>query len=549
MTSQTKSCQVCKQSFMIEPEDFHFYEQIKVPPPTECPDCRQRRRYAWRNEKTLYRRKCDLCQKDIVSVYSSNKPFKIYCPTCWWSDKWDAMSFARAYDPDRPFLDQFRELQLQVPRIALLSKNSVNSDYTNHTSDSKNCYYSFCCFDNEEVYYSSSALSSKDSVDCSYYLREGAEKSYECIDGSRTYACQFGILLENCSECAYCFDCKGCSNCFMSSNLRNKQYYFENQPCNKEDYQRKITELNLGSYAVRRAQYLKFQVMIEAAVQRFVVSEKSENSTGGVFYNCKNSQNCFDSFDLEDCRYLYATVQMKNCEDLYHAGYGGSEHCYECHAITRSYNVKFSHLCYDNSDLTYCDSCHNSENLFGCAGIRHGKYAILNQKYSPEEYAKLADQIIQSLKMTGEWGEFFPPKFSPFGYNEARGDFYMPMKKEEALALGFNWEDDVTWTTGKETLRTDQVPDDIKDVEDDILKQVLACTKCGRNYSLIRQELEFYRRESIPVPRECFVCRDNRRASLRQPRKLWDGTCLKCQASFKTTHDPAKKERVYCEKC
>jgi len=38
--SETKICQDCRQSFTIEPDDFSFYETIKVPPPTRFPVCR-----------------------------------------------------------------------------------------------------------------------------------------------------------------------------------------------------------------------------------------------------------------------------------------------------------------------------------------------------------------------------------------------------------------------------------------------------------------------------------------------------------------------------
>ena len=31
---ETKSCQNCKNDFIIEPDDFAFYDKIKVPPPT-----------------------------------------------------------------------------------------------------------------------------------------------------------------------------------------------------------------------------------------------------------------------------------------------------------------------------------------------------------------------------------------------------------------------------------------------------------------------------------------------------------------------------------
>src|ERR1044072_985042 len=74
MPSEIRTCQSCKSAFAIAPEDFDFYKKIDVPPPTWCPECRMRRRYAWRNDRNLYRRTCDLCQKSIVTMYSPNKP-------------------------------------------------------------------------------------------------------------------------------------------------------------------------------------------------------------------------------------------------------------------------------------------------------------------------------------------------------------------------------------------------------------------------------------------------------------------------------------------
>lgn len=114
--TQSKTCVNCKKDFTIEAEDFGFYEKIKVPPPTLCPECRQQRRYAWRNERNLYRRNCDLCQKSMVTIYSPNKPFKVYCTECWWGDGWDPASYGRDFDFNRPFFEQFGELQHEVPR-------------------------------------------------------------------------------------------------------------------------------------------------------------------------------------------------------------------------------------------------------------------------------------------------------------------------------------------------------------------------------------------------------------------------------------------------
>src|SRR3989344_3830874 len=180
MKSETKNCKNCQKSFTIEEEDFNFYEKIKVPPPTWCPECRQQRRYAWRNERTLYRRNCDLCKKSTVTIYSPNKPYKVYCNECWWGDGWDTTSYSRDFDFSRPFFEQFHELQLKVPRMALLNKNSVNSEYTNHSGDNKNCYLSTSIVNSENIFYSTNTYGvAKDCMD-TYHMEVTNELLYQC---------------------------------------------------------------------------------------------------------------------------------------------------------------------------------------------------------------------------------------------------------------------------------------------------------------------------------------------------------------------------------
>src|SRR3989338_3525816 len=218
-----KQCTNCHGEFKIDDDDLYFYKKIAVPYPTHCPDCRAQRRYAWRNDRNLYRQKCGLCEKSVVTMYSPNKPFKVYCNTCWWSDKWDPSKYGQDYDESKSFFEQFKELQLKVPRLALLGKNSVNSEYTNHSSDNKNCFMvssgMFC----EDVMYSDFIFHSRDSSDC-HMVYAKAERCYQCINVDNSYQCQFCILVNNSSNCYYCYDLRGCTDCFMSVNLRNKNY-------------------------------------------------------------------------------------------------------------------------------------------------------------------------------------------------------------------------------------------------------------------------------------------------------------------------------------
>ena len=382
--SETKTCQNCKKDFIIEPDDFSFYEKIKVPAPTWCPECRQQRRYAWRNERTLYRRNCDLCGKSTVTIYSPNKNLKVYCLKCWWGDGWDPASYGRDFDFSRSFFEQYHELQREVPRMAVLNVNSVNSEYTNHSGENKNVYLSFCTFGSEDVSHSTWVFDSRNSMDCSY-IYSGGERLYECIDSRKAYHCQFSFLLENCVDCLYCYDCHGCNDCFMSSNLRNKSYYFKNQKYTREAYLEKIAEYNLSSYTTREELKKEFfDFMKNNSIHRYVISERNYNCNGSMLFNSKNSNNCFDAEELEDTKNIYASLKLKNSMDLYHVG-KFSELAYEIQGSRGLYNSKSCYLCYDNQNIEYSDSCQNSQNLFGCISIKKGEYMILNKKYSKDE--------------------------------------------------------------------------------------------------------------------------------------------------------------------
>lgn len=559
MKSEIKNCKNCKNNFTIESDDFNFYERIKVPPPTWCPSCRQRRRSAWRNERTLYRRNCDLCGKSTVTVYSPNKPYKVYCNECWWGDGWDASQYGRDFDFTRPFFEQFAELQHEVPRMALLNKNSVNSEYTNHSGENKNVYMSFSAFDDENVLYSSFIFKSRDCMDCNR-VQEKGERLYESIDSRSSYECQYSIFLKDCSSCYYCYDCRGCNDCFMSSNLRSKSYVFKNRQYSREEYLKKVKEYDLSSFLTREGLKKEFQDLLKQdAIHRYVGSERNINSSGSMIFDCKNVAQSFELNRGENCKYIYASTDIKDSIDLYHVGFN-VELCYESQGCVRLYDCQFCHLCYDNAHVSYSDTCQNSQNLFGCVSVKKGEYMIFNKKYPKAEYQVLKEKIVEHMKKTGEYGEFFPPEMSPVGYNETQGQLYMPMLKEEVLERSWKWEENIPGTFGKETIPSARIPDKIEDVPDSYLSEVFVCTECSKNYNITKNELLFYRKESIPFPRKCPNCRYKRRFDLRPRRELWHGKCMcnknhtnhngPCQVEFETCYPPELSyEKVYCENC
>ena len=71
--SEKRICQNCHNEFTIEPDDFVFYEKMKVSTPTFCPDCRFQRRLSFRNNRVFYKRECALCGEKLLTIYNPDR--------------------------------------------------------------------------------------------------------------------------------------------------------------------------------------------------------------------------------------------------------------------------------------------------------------------------------------------------------------------------------------------------------------------------------------------------------------------------------------------
>ena len=110
---------------------------------------------------------------------------------------------------------------------------------------------------------------------------------------------------------------------------------------------------------------------------------------------------------------------------------------------------------------------------------------------------------------TYAYGEFFPAEHSAFAYNTALVMEHFPLTKEQALAQGYRWKD-AEEKNYKVTLRSEDVPKTISGVTDGILEQIIGCAhngtcteQCTAAFKIVPQELAFYRRMNIPLPRFC----------------------------------------------
>ncbi len=550
MKQEIKNCIKCKQNFAIEPDDFSFYEKMKVSPPVNCPECRFKWRALFRNEINLYSRTCALCDHSTLSMYHPVSPYIVYCSECWLSEKWDPYSYAQDYDPERPFFEQMGELLLRVPKAGIFASSDVgpniNSEYTNFAGGNKNCYFIFNSGpNNEECAYSRGLILCREAFD-SYYANK-AEKLYEAVNVNLSSGVRWAQNADNCIDSSFLLNCSDCHDCFGCVNLRHKSYHFLNEPLSRSEYQKKISEI-MGSYQKME----EFRIQFEKFSLRFPRKEnnslKNVNVSGDYIFESKNCYQCFETSFCEDSKFLFSNKYTKSCYDL--IGHGRkSELLLECVAVGSSSNVIGSWWTTSSHDVAYCFGLRSSEYCFGCDSIRNGQYVILNKRYRKEEYEKIRSKIITELTEKNLYGLYFPPELAPFAYNETIAVDNVPLSKEEALVRGFRWEEKMQKTEGKETMNPENIPDHIKDVLDSITNEILRCTNCNRNYKITNQELLFYRKMNVPIPRKCFYCRYQNRIVRRGPYKFWTRNCAKCKKEIITNYAPDRPEIVYCEKC
>ena len=525
----------------------------------------------FRNERTLYKRPCDLCKEVTVSVIAEDKPYIVYCPACWFSDAWDPLAYGVEYDPSKTFFEQLKELTLRVPQVAraVTYATLVNSEYVNHAAGCKNCMLIFNADFCENAMYGSALVHTKDSMDC--YVGDHLDFCYEVTDAEQCSRCYFCKSIDSCVNTLFSRDCTGCIDCFGCCNLRKKSYCAFNKQLSPEEYKKLVDSYNLDTYeGILRAKK-DTEAFFKIQPKRCVYGMKNDNVIGDYIYHSKNARYCWSGQYYENCAYCQfstlphtrATYDLtewgqnaENCVDVITVGEGAHTIRYSFGVWSSVKNIEYS---------LFCTS--GASDLFGCTGLRRKQYCILNKQYDKETYEKLREQIIKDMQNNPyrdsqnriwTYGEFMPYDLSYYDYNESFAQQHFPLTKEQALEKGFSWRD-VPPSTYTTTCLARDLPQAIADVQDSITKEIIACQVCTKAYRIVPQELEYLRRFLLPLPRSCHACRQDERIHSMGSHILHPGFCKcqnthhdkhaggSCTQTFMTQYDAL--DIVYCESC
>lgn len=350
-----------------------------------------------------------------------------------------------------------------------------------------------------------------------------------------------------------------------------------------------MKKYNLGSHEAIELLNEEVAKLYLQFPHKFREGRANVNATGEYISNSKNVFQSYQMREVEDARYcqFFLAPASKNCMD--HTIWGiGNSFTYECVVCgDGTNNIKFCSECWSNvNDLQYCRSIQSSSYCFGCVSLKNKKYCILNKQYNKKEYEQLLPKIIEHMNAmpytdkrghTYRYGEFFPPEFSPFAYNQTIAQEHFPLTKENVQTQGLRWKDR---EERKPTInvKAQDLPDTITDTSDSITNEVVGCLhegqcneECALGFRIIRQELALYKSIGFPLPRLCPNCRHAARTALRNPLGLWKRECMctgeastnntyknttehfhkkeRCPNVFETSYNPERKEIVYCEQC
>src|SRR3989344_5476077 len=547
---QTRKCRFSGIDFYVRPEDVAFYKKMAVPLPTLSPKERIRRKGAYYPFGHLSKVKSALTGNLIISHYPSNTPYKVYEHQTFFGEKWEPLSFGQSFDPRQKFFELFKTLQLVVPRPNLIVlANNTNSDFCDFVAHCKNCYLVFDGYQSEDSAYTEGLSRSRNCYDCLF--TSDSDTCYDAFQSYYLYKCFFCEYSKNCLDSYFLFDCKNCEHCFGCVNLRHKKYHFLNEPLTKEAYEEKLRSINLGNRLTLEEYRKKYEELKKKAIYRENHNEKVVNSIGDYLVETKNCYACFYSSKSENLAYSLGGDKSRDSYDL--TGGLGLEQSYECASVI-GFNLKFSYQCMQSNDLEYCDLCNNCKFCFGSIGLKNKSFCLFNRQYSEEEYWRIVDEIKTAMLKSEEYGEFFPPNLMPVPFNISVANSYKGYDDLElAKKYGYRVEEipeTITEATG-EIIETEDVPNDISDVSDDILKKIIFDRKNNKKFFYTKDELGFHRRHNLPLPLDHFSARlaEKRKRFGTIALELFERTCDHCGKKIKSPYPPEDKRTVYCVEC
>lgn len=546
-----RTCVISGESWELTNEEIAQYRRFNVPPSNYSQLTRLRLLtsffvgYQWWNNKDAK------TGKTLITSSHPASGVKVLSDESWFNE--DFSSIIREDDPSRSVFETIRELEREIPFTAFRNSfPAINSISTISLGDENSYFMNACRAKNS--FFSVNALDTEHSAEV--YQAQNVIDSYNVIFSDRIFNCRYIQQSRDCLNSQFLFDCRNCEDCFMATNKRNKKFIFKNEQLTETEYRERMSKMDMTCRSTTDQLKQEFFAMItREAIWPENFNEQTTDSTGEYLTRTTNCRFCYFNKDCKDnfwCGYgnLYGSEG-----NAFTAGWFTSNNSYCSMTGSRSSNILFSGFSVQCQNLEYCLHCYNCENCFGCVGLQRKQYCIFNKQYSEAEYWIKLDEIKCRMLDNGEYGEFFPANFSPTRFLDSGAAlFYLA---DETDAKKFSADDYAPESNGaagetavpvSELLQTDIIPDCLSDMKlDELIGKAVYDKNLKRRYSLLPQELSFYREMKIAPPNQHFIGRV-RDLSFRTNSGVFQKSfCAQCGKEVLTTlNKQFPNRKIFC---
>lgn len=491
------TCSISWETFEVGDHELKLRKQFWLEwLPTMKPKYRFQHLGAFWPHWNLHKRKCDKTEKEIVTVFRPDCPYPV-----WHKDVWmrEADPPKAVFDFDRPFFEQAWELFRRCPIQHNTGNQNENCEYTDDWWHSRDCYLCHSWYECEKTRYCYRNVRLKDSIYCVYCFE--SENCIDLINSRDCHSIVYGVYLRGCSDSAFLYDCRNCSDCMFCFNLRNKKYCIGNKQFSKDEYLAQVKKWNLASKkGYTEAKKLFEKMMREMAWHRSIYVDMCESSDGNYLENCDTVTNTFFVSEAQDCVNMVRSAERTlhqldtvccplQCEMIHMTSA----------AQVKCYDIKYCYQISETRSAQYCAYSLRLQDCFWCCGLVGGRQCVLNTPYSKSEYEELQKRIVDHMKSTGEYAQFFPWYFAPNPYDDSFSKTYWKLDKDEQIDLGFRWQEPLEKSNDHYT-SVEAIPDNLYELEESNLSQVYWDEKAHRPFQILPTDLEIFKRLGVALP-------------------------------------------------
>ncbi|MFH1253503.1 MAG: hypothetical protein V1664_04210 [Candidatus Uhrbacteria bacterium] len=546
---QIINCPITKKDWRLDEKEIEICRRFQAPPCPIEPQTRMMYLNGFSTGLAIFWKPHFLTGEPLLSGIHPDLPFKVTTVKEFLAT--DNLQFAQDYKKENSFFDQMWQLETTVPFEAARNSDVDEESIVTACVKTRKSFLA-CSSWVENSFYALTAINSEDNIDVTNC--EKISRSFR-IGGSQNISdCAFIFESRSCFDSTFLFDCQECESCFGAVNQRHKKFLWFNEQLDEKEYKIRRATVNLSDRRQADEFWHQFLVLVnQEAVWPAVHGYGNIESKGERLFNCVRCEECFFEHAATDCYCCRFGVRLEN--SAYASGSAEANNYYLTTGGTYGLNLKFCSACFKSLNSEYCINCNDCEFCFGCVNLKNKKFCVFNKQFSEMEYWLLVDEIKCDMLEKGEYGNFWPAKFSVGGFQYSAGELFIhyssdQLKQFRAIivdpAHGQVFAPQIDLSRAREA---QEIPDRLVDCQPFVGVSIYDKV-AGRHYSVLKDEYEVYKNKKLPFPTEHYATRLLRLLDFSYGPISEERVCASCQKITTTYNNQAfPNRRIYCQGC